>query len=212
MPKIVPIVEGEGEKRAVPALCYKILHELGRHDIFVAPPLVAKGVGNLLAAGGLEKFLNAAYREQDCAAVLILLDADDACALTLARNLGSRIQSQGLRHPVVVVIAACEYEAWFLASATALQGQDVGGRYTLPSHFSYAGNVEERRGVKEWLDKQLPAGIDYSPATDQVHLTRLIAPTLARANSRSFRRLCHAIEQILDAVDNNKIVVTPEAV
>ncbi len=44
MPKIVPVVEGEGEKKAVPALCYKILRELGSYDLFVATPLVAKGV------------------------------------------------------------------------------------------------------------------------------------------------------------------------
>jgi hypothetical protein len=43
-------------------------------------------------------------------------------------------------------------------------------------------------------------------------MTRLIDTTLARERSRSFRRMCHAIEQILDAIDNNKIVVTPEAV
>ena len=156
MPKIVPVVEGEGEKKAVPALCYKILHELGRYDLFVSTPLVAKGVGNLLAVGGVEKFLNAAYREPDCAAVLIILDADEVCAMTLARNICSRVQAHGLRQPVAIVIAACEYEAWFLASMTAMQGQDVGGRYTMPANLTYSGNVESRRGVKEWLDKQLP--------------------------------------------------------
>ena len=212
MPKIVPIVEGEGEKKAVPALCYKILHELERYDIFVAVPIVVKGVGNLTRPGGLETFLKAACREPDCAAVLTLIDADDACALTLAKSLSGRAASAGLGVPVSIVVAAREYEAWFLASLKTLRGRDIDGRFTLPANLEYTGDVESRRGVKEWLGKALPDGIVYAPTLDQAPMSKLIDTVEARTNSRSFRRMCHAIEQIVEAIDSDKIVVTPQAV
>ena len=210
MPRIVPIVEGEGEKEAVPKLCYKILTEIGQYNVRVAVPLVVKGTGNLTKAGGLEKFLNVAAREPDCAAILILIDADDDCALTLAQSLCRRVTSCGVHVPVCVVAAKCEYEAWFLASLDSLRGQSIGGRFILPAELSYAGDVESRRGVKEWLDKVLPKGIVYAPTLDQSPMTSLMDTTEARTKSRSFRRMYHAIEQLSDAIKNSKVIVTPE--
>ena len=54
MRKIVPIVEGPGEVDAVPKLLNKVLADLSRNGILVAPPKNAHGVGNLAGHGGLE--------------------------------------------------------------------------------------------------------------------------------------------------------------
>jgi hypothetical protein len=105
-----------------------------------------------------------------------------------------------------------EYEAWFLASLETITGKTLQERPGLLAKAQYSGDAETRRGVKEWLSTQYPEGFVYSERLDQAAMTRLIDTTLARERSRSFRRMCHAIEQILDAIDNNKIVVTPEAV
>ena len=107
-----------------------------------------------------------------------------------------------------------EYEAWFLASLPSIAGKDVAGAFTLPANTAYAGDVESISGVKEWITRQIPVvggrrRIAYDERRDQLAMTRLIDPALARANSRSFRRMCHAIEQIVEAIDNGVVVVTP---
>jgi len=51
VPKIIPIVEGDGEVTAVPALLRKILVQATRYDIQIARPKNANGRGNLLKEG-----------------------------------------------------------------------------------------------------------------------------------------------------------------
>ncbi len=218
MSKVVPIVEGHGDVGAVPVLCYKLLRDSQRYDVQVDVAIDAKGRSNLTKKGGLEQLIERAWNRPGCNAVLILVDADDNCAVHLARDFTRRILAMGNpRCAVVVAVAAMEYEAWFLAIMETLAGQIVRDGLMLPIETSFTGDVEAIRDVKAWITSQLPRvggyrRVAYDEAQDQLTMTRLIDPTLARANSRSFRRLCHAIEQILDAVDNNKIVVTPEAV
>ena len=71
MPKIVPIVEGEGEVEAVPKLLSKVLNELGRYEFTIARPKNANGRPNLDKPGGLEKFVELSWREHDCGAVFV---------------------------------------------------------------------------------------------------------------------------------------------
>ncbi len=214
MANIVPIVEGTGEQKALPTLCHKILREMGRSDVFISAPITAKGKGNITRPGGLEKFLDAAFHEPNCAATLVLLDADKACALRLAESLSKRVNVHGTRVPVVIVVATCEYEAWFLASLPTIVGKSIRTNFVLPDSTVLDGDPEAKQDVKGWITAQLPKvngrrRVAYDEAEDQLSMTRLIDVTLARDNSRSFRRLCHAIEQIVEAIDNSTIVVTP---
>ena len=55
MPKIVPIVEGDGEVEAVPALLSKLLAEMQRFDIYVGDIANAHGCGNLTRPGRWER-------------------------------------------------------------------------------------------------------------------------------------------------------------
>lgn len=209
MPRIVPIVEGEGEVEAVPKLLSKLLNEIGRYEITVARPKNANGRSNLDKPGGLEDFVKLSWGERDCGAVLILADADKECAVTLARAYVERLQVMSLKCPVVVVIAQCEYEAWFLASLATIVGKPWQGRAGLPPELGYTGNCEAITGVKGWLGRHLPPGHSYKPAQDQVVLTTMLDLELTRENSRSFRRLCHALEQAVNAIDTGQAIVTP---
>ena len=67
----------------------------------------------------------------------------------------------------------------------------------------YEGEVEGKRDVKGWLRHQMPRR-KYSPTTHQRRFTSLIDLELAYENSRSFRRLYHAIEQLLEAFDGGE--------
>lgn len=209
MPKIVPIVEGQGEVEAVPALLLKLLWEMNRHDVQVGSPRNAHGCGNLTSPGGLEKFIQHCWKERDCGAILVLMDADEECPLEIARGFSERVQAMGAKHPVVTVIAKCEYEAWFLASLEKIAGEELQGRAGLPAELMYPGDVEARVGVKGWLSQQFPEGRIYKETLDQKPMTERLDTALARERSRSFRRLWHAVEQVLTAIDDDQVVVSP---
>ncbi len=210
MPKIVPIVEGEVQ--AVPGLLYKLLAELGRqHNIQIETPQNAHGRGNLTTPGGIERFVQNAWTKRDCGAVLVLVDADKDCPVELASDFARRVSAIGVRFPVVIVAANCEYEAWFLASLETITEIVLDSGTALPAGLSYTGDVEARAGVKGWLTAQFPPGRIYKETIDQKAMTRLLDPARVRLRSRSFRRLCHALEQAVEAIDQRRAFVTPSA-
>ena len=204
MPKIVPIVEGQGEVDAVPTLIWKLLREMKRYDIQVARPKNVNGRDNLTKPDGLENYIRLCWRERDCGAILVLMDADKHCPLELAQDFSRRVQAMGAKYPVVTVIANCEYEAWFLASLETMLER--------PDGLTYPGGVEARVGVKGWLDQHFfPPGRTYKPTVNQKPMTEQLNIGLAGQRSRSFRRLWHAVEQALAAMDTGQVVVTPAA-
>ena len=170
MPKIVPIVEG-GEVVALPKLLYKLLREKHRYDIQIALPKNAKGCENLKKPGGLEKFLRVAALEPDCSAVLLLMDADKDCPKTLAEGFAKRIRTAGVTFSMAIVVARCEYEAWFLASLDTMTGKPLPDGVILPASLEFSGDVEAKRGAKEWLTSHLPDGRSYKEKEDQPALT-----------------------------------------
>ncbi len=211
MPKIVPIVEGGGEVAALPKLLHRLLYERQRYDIQIAKPINAKGCGNLKKPDGLEKFLLAAALEPDCSAILILMDADKDCPKTLAEGFTKRIRSAGIIFPTAIVVAKCEYEVWFLASLNTMTDKSLPDGVILPAGLEFSGDVEAKPGVKEWLTSHLPGSRTYKENEDQAPMTKWIDIALAKQNSRSFRRLCHAVEEMLAAIDSGEAVVTPAA-
>jgi hypothetical protein len=203
MPMIVPIVEGDGDVQAVPSLIRKVLQHNEYWHWQVAPAKKAGGLNSLRPR--LSDFLRYAQLEPGVGATLVLLDLDDGCAYREAQSLAINIRNFNLPHPVAVVFACREYEAWFLASLSTIAGQ-----YDLPEGLLYEGDVEARRGAKEWLSKQMPSGRIYKETIHQVSMTQQIDLELARQNSRSFRRLCHAIEELVQAADSGfQGLVTP---
>ncbi len=91
MPKIVPIVEGKGDEKALPLLLRKILCEMNQWDIQIAHPNNAHGRSNLIKEDGLEKFIRYALKETDRAAILVLVDADADCAKEMAEKFAERV-------------------------------------------------------------------------------------------------------------------------
>ncbi len=207
--KIVPIVEGSGEVDAVPLLLRRLLFEVKhRYEFAIAKPKNAQNRGALIAH--LERFLEYARQEVGCAGVLVLLDADEDCASQLAIGLASRASTLYLSFPVAIVCAKCEYEAWFLASLETIAGKPLKGRDGLNADAQYDHKkVENLRDVKGWLSANMPPGRAYKETQDQVAMTELLDFNLARERSRSFRRLEHALNEILKAVDEQLNTVTP---
>ena len=194
MPRIVPIVEGDGDMDAVPLLLRMILQHHQWFDWSVAPPKKARGLSALKRKLG--SFIRYAEKERDCSGILILLDLDDGCPRDEAFDLADRVRQLRSMTPIAVAFAHREYEAWFLASLPT-----IAGSYGFLPELAYDGDVEGRRGVKEWLTRQMPRGQSYKETIHQVKFTSLIDLDHARLRSRSFRRLCHAVEQLVQAAD-----------
>ena len=197
MPKIIPIIEGQGEIEAVPTLLYKILHDLQQWQWQIGKPFRANSLGRLKKY--LTSLLRKASNRKDCGAILILLDLDDGCAVDTAKQLVDEVRKLKLAQPVAIVFAVREYEAWFLASLPTIIGH-----YSLPSDLIYEGDIESKRDVKGWFAQRMGPSKRYNPTTHQKLFTSLIDIELAYENSRSFRRLYHAIEQLLEAAEKRQ--------
>lgn len=58
----------------------------------------------------------------------------------------------------------------------------------------------------------MPRGQRYKETTNQVAFTQLMNFSRVRERSRSFRRLEHAVEELLDAIDTGSTGVTPSGI
>ena len=131
--RIVPIVEGFGEERAVPVLVRRWLRFRNFHTHFEVPDraINAKGSGRLKATFdplrhvGIEHYVHAALGNRPDA-ILVVIDADDECLRPgrgrgLGPDLLERARAVAAQVPVAVVVANREYEAWFLASLRSIR-------------------------------------------------------------------------------------------
>jgi hypothetical protein len=205
--KIYAIVEGNGEadpptmdKKALPAvtvLIAKLLQDRQCWHLFPAKarPWRMRSCGDFFAPGKLEQAIRAHKEFPDCAAVLVLFDLDDGCPKEIAVAVADRIRAmEPLQFTVTVVSAKREYEAWFLASLESIHP----GR-------TYAGDPEGLRAAKGWLEREFR----YREVRDQARYTQALDITLAEPRSRSFRRLMHAIDEIITSADIDPPWVTP---
>ena len=199
MPTIVPVVEGDGDAAALPELLTRILYErCGRYDV-----VVAQGKSKVVKANGrqdlekkLETFLQYAQRKPDCGAILVLVDADNDCPVECAAELSQRRDGIGANLPVEIVYARRAYESWFLASLDTTRG-----RHGIPADATLDGDPEDVPNPKRWLTDRMPAGQAYKETTHQPSLSAAIDLDAAHGRSRSFQRLCHAVEQLAASID-----------
>lgn len=190
MPGLILVVEGDGDKLAMPALVNRLLAESG-HVLWHVDSRRTKTVGQI---GTLRKCLGdyvEYLRAERPGAVLFVVDLDDECPKRAAYEIAARVREAQLPFPVAVVFAKCEYEAWLLASIETVSADPV----RFEEALSYPDDPDERRGAKEWIQHRTrPA---YDPPRDQKAFTARIDSALAHERSRSFRRLCHALDELV---------------
>ncbi len=201
--KIYAIVEGHGEgnqpasggRAAINVLIQKLLTDLQCWTLFSAEKPWRMSYSEFFHGDKLERTIRYPKSYNDCAALLVLLDMDDACPKTQAFLLTKRIAAmEPLPFSVVVVCARREFEAWFLASLESIHDGE-----------GYDHDPEEIRDAKGWLRKKF----GYKPTVHQARYTQKIDLDLAYQKSRSFQRLYHAFEEIVIATAEGKSVVTP---
>lgn len=203
MPRLLPVVEGDGEVAAVPALLYRLFEEAGHVGWFVDDKRVMK-VGSLASFHRrLDDYLSY-LRIEAPDAVLLLFDLDDGCPCLEARSLAEQVRGAQLPFPIAVVLAHREYEAWFLASMEHICLRVP----VLPDELHYDGDPEALRDAKGWISAQMEPGKAYKPTTDQKRFTSLLDLGTVRGRSRSFRRLCDAVGELVQHA--GQPLVTPQ--
>ena len=95
--------------------------------------------------------------------------------------------------PVEIVCAHWSYESWFLASLETIKGQRG-----ISEAAALSLDAEDIQNPKQWLTNQMPDGQAYKETLHQASLSSFIDIEITYHNSRSFRRLCHALELLLD--------------
>ena len=190
-PVIAPIVEGHGEVSAVREIVTRIgLELLGGTWIDVAQPFRLDS-GKMRKPDELAKAIRfAAARIQGPGGVLVLRDGDDAdvdCPVQLAEML--RPRQNLVPVGVEIVVAYQEYESWFLAAADSLRAHP-----DVRNDAVASANPEGRRGAKRELEKLMLES--YKETRHQPKFSALIDLTTASKNSRSFRRMVHAVETL----------------
>ena len=206
---ILPIVEGPGERQAVPLLLRRFFqHVMERNDLTVAQPIVANGNGNMDRK--LEKFLGYA-RIQKADGVIIVRDADDNCPHEIASNMADEVRRVNLGIPVVIVCPKPEFEAWFIGSLVGSCGDSIRDYLGLAPNTTVPSNVEMLRDAKGWISRRMPEGKIYKPTRHQAKLSARICVSEASIACRSFRRLLHAVEELVAAMDTKRTdEVTPQ--
>ena len=184
--KIASIVEGDGEVACIPLLLRRMA-EWRAPQVYpdVQVPIRVRRDRFLNRDEEFHRFLIMAAAKCGLGGwILVILDADDDCPVTLGAEILRRAKACVPQHDVSAVLANREYEAWFIAAAASLDGYRgfaAGG--------DYPASAETPRDAKGWMRRRIPGGV-YGETTDQAAFTARMDLQQAFDGSRSFRKLC----------------------
>ena len=204
--KIGCIVEGHGEVEAVPILIRRVaaLHYPELATVIPTPIRVPRN--RVFKTGELERVVGLAVRNiGKQGAVFIILDCDDDCPAEMGPALLYRVSQVFRNLPVAVVLAKCEFEAWFLAAAESLQG-----RRGLRNDLHPPSDPEMIRGAKEWLTYRMEGSRTYSETDDQPALTALFDIEQAR-QADSFDKCYRDIVRLLNELQKGSDPISEQA-
>ena len=195
MTRLLTIVEGDGDLKAVPILIRRLLQEV--HERFDVQQLPAQKRGEWpRVRRDFERFYLSARLER--APILWVLDFDcDQCVdpsveRTWLQTEARRIDPTGT---VDVVFMVKEFESIFLWDEACLRRAfpELQGDISLPE------NPESVRDAKGWISRTLPKGRSYKPTTDQARMTATIELDRLRSASPSMRRLEKSLLRLIQS-------------
>ena len=196
--KIGCIVEGQGDVEAVPVLIRRIAADLYPELPIITQPIRVNR-NKIVKVDDLEETIDVASRKVGRGgAIFILLDSDDDCPAKLGPELLQQAVNIRSDLPIAVVLAKCEFEAWFLAAADSLQG-----RRGLKSDLRPPSNPEGIRDAKGWLSSQMEGNRTYDEVDDQPALTARFDFEKAQ-QAPSFDKCYRDIVRLLDQLRNRQ--------
>jgi hypothetical protein len=195
--QVLPIVEGHGEERAVRILLERLGRELiGGSIVEVLHPIPHPRT-RLIQEQHLQRSVELAAvklrqrtEENVPQLILLLLDAEEDPACTLAPQLLDWMRKFRGDFDSACVLAVHEYETWFAAAAESLSSYlDLKGA-------AAPVDPERAKARKAWVKKHFD-GVAYSETIDQPAMTASMDLQLCRERSPSFDKLCRELEKRL---------------
>jgi len=176
------LVEGHGEKEAVPNLLNRLWQDLELPPLTWAEPIRCQ---NLHIEQGVRQGCENVRRKRDASALLLIRDEDDRCPRDEGPRVAGWVRELDLPFPSAVVLLYREYEVLFLPCVHLMAGrplQDPLGtvRPGLVQETRFEKDPESVRGVKEWLSGHFPPGRSYKPTLDQLPMTRMVEFSVLR--------------------------------
>lgn len=184
-PHIGVVVEGIGDRGAVPLLLRQHLNGRGEYRDLLGKPIPFNGKGRATVEGGIERYVETAGLRPGCRGVLVVLDADKESACVEGPTLRDRAQDV-VAVPVVVALAERDYEDWIYASVETLD----------------LGDVEWAPGANGGDElKRLMSPKTYIKPTWQPRFTGRMDLALASSRSTSLARLLERFDALCDAIE-----------
>ncbi|WP_148077054.1 hypothetical protein [Nocardioides aurantiacus] len=179
-PHIGLVVEGAGDRGALPVLLRMHLASAADFRDILGKPVPAHGREKAIAEGGLEGYVVTAGLRPGCVGVLVVLDGEGDCVAELGPNLLSRA-AEVIGKPVRIALADVDFESWIYASAESLQ-----------LDLTYSEGVNGQGAIKGALKPQ-----KYVKPTWQPRLASRIDLALARERSASLARVLDRFDELL---------------
>lgn len=171
-PHIGLVVEGPGDRDAIPLLLRAHLEHQDVYEDCLGKPVPCRGRGSATVPGGIEGYVAATAARPGCRGVMIILDSDDDLVCELGPQLYDRAHAVS-RVPVSLTLADRCFEDWIYSSAETLK-------------LGIAEYQENRRGLIEI--KQALGQEKYVKPVWQPRLTSRMDIGMARARSVSLDR------------------------
>lgn len=122
----------------------------------------------------------------------------------LSISLAQRALAHNAHIPTAIVTAKYRYENWFLGSIETLKG-----KCGLQENLQMIDFPEDIPDPKRWLTANMVSGRAYRETMDMVVMTQLLDTNLVLQRSRSFKRLIHALDELLDSISSGIPRITP---
>ena len=187
---IVPIVEGHGEVQAVPTLLRRLVGAAEAWaEVRVGRPIRCSR-SQLVDEIHLRKRVRLARRREHRSAVLIIFDSDDDCPVEIAVQVRGWAVSEAGPY-CEVVLAKCEYEAWFLATVESLRTHS-----DMMDDAQSHPQPESPRDAKGRLAAMMHTS--YSETVHQPAFSDIFCMAAAYARCRSFRKLIGSFGRLIE--------------
>lgn len=119
-PHVGLVVEGAGDRGALPVVLRSYLHARGEYRDILGKPVPLHGRDKAFVPNGIEGYAAVAGARPGCVGVLVVLDAEGDCVAQRGPELFTRARC-AIQVPVHVALADTAFEDWLYASAETLR-------------------------------------------------------------------------------------------
>lgn len=193
------LVEGDGDREAVPFLLRRMFPEVGRSDCFpAARPIMCGEIKKLRREGELEKFVEYGCRRSDGDSVILIVDCDDDCPKDVVKDFSRRVApvAQAAEKKVGIAFMYREFETLFLYSLRELARANPSFDWKLDG-VDLDRDWSAIRGAKGLLNGLMRAHY-YKETRDQTRFINSLDLLKLRANCRSVEHLFRLLSWLID--------------